>query len=51
MAQWFWRRKILNEPTPFSHFCDYPPFEEDLTLYFNNNYLEFPSPKDALCQV
>jgi hypothetical protein len=32
-------------------FCiyDYLPFEEDMTLYFNN--LEFPLPKDDLCQV
>jgi hypothetical protein len=26
------------------HFCDYLPFEEDLTLSLNN--LEFPLPKD-----
>jgi hypothetical protein len=31
------------------HFCDYLPFEEDLALYFTN--LEFPLPKDYLCQV
>ena len=24
---------FLNEPTPFLHFCDYLPFEEDLALY------------------
>jgi hypothetical protein len=30
-AKWFWRR-FLNDPTPFSHFCDYLPFEEDLTF-------------------
>jgi hypothetical protein len=23
-------------PTPFLHFCDYLPFEEDLALYLNN---------------
>jgi hypothetical protein len=33
------RRKYLNDPTPFLDFCDYPPFEEDFDLYFNN--LEF----------
>jgi hypothetical protein len=43
------KKKILNEPTPFLHFCDYLPFEEDLALYSNN--LEFPLPKDDLCQV
>jgi hypothetical protein len=27
LAQWFWRRRFLNGPTPFLHFCDYLPFE------------------------
>jgi hypothetical protein len=36
--------KILNDPTPFLHFCNYLPFEEDLTLYLNK--LDLPSPKD-----
>ena len=45
LAQWFWRR-FLNDPTPFFHFCDYLPFEEDLALYLNN--LESPLPKDDL---
>jgi hypothetical protein len=49
LAQWFWRRRFLNDPTPFLHFCNYLPFEEDLALYFNN--LEFPLPKDNLYQV
>ena len=31
------------------HFCNYFPFEEDLALNLNN--LEFPLPKDDLCQV
>jgi hypothetical protein len=31
LAQWFSRR-ILNDTTPFSHFCDYLPFEEDPAL-------------------
>jgi hypothetical protein len=48
LAQWFWRR-FLNDPTPFLHFCDYLPFEEDLVIYLNK--LEFPSPKDNLYQV
>jgi hypothetical protein len=29
LAQWFCRKRSLNCPTPFSHFCDYLPFEED----------------------
>jgi hypothetical protein len=33
LAQWFWRRRFLNYPTPFLHFYHYLPFEEDLTLY------------------
>jgi hypothetical protein len=49
LAQWFWRRRFLNDPTPFLHFCDYLPFEEDLALYLNK--LEFPSPKDNVYQV
>jgi hypothetical protein len=36
-------------PTPFLHFCDYLPFEEDLALYLNK--LDFPSSKDNLYQV
>jgi hypothetical protein len=49
MVQWFMRRKYSNDPTLFLHFCDYPPFEEDLVLYLNN--LIFPLPKDDLYQV
>jgi hypothetical protein len=33
LAQWFWRRRFLNDSTPFLHFCDYLPFEVDLALY------------------
>jgi hypothetical protein len=29
------RRKYLNDPTLYLHFCDYPPFEEDLDLHFS----------------
>jgi hypothetical protein len=43
LAQWFLRR-FLNDPTPFLHFCNHLPFEEDLALYLNN--LESPLPKD-----
>jgi hypothetical protein len=49
LAQWFWRRRFLNDPTPFLHFCDYRPFEEDLALYLSK--LEFPLPKYNLHQV
>jgi hypothetical protein len=49
LAHWFWRRRFLYDPTPFFHFCDYLPFEEDLALYLNN--LESPLPKDDLYQV
>jgi hypothetical protein len=48
LAQWLWRR-FLNDPTPFLHFCDYHPFEEDLALYLNK--LDFPSSNDNLYQV
>jgi hypothetical protein len=49
LAQWFWRRRVLNDPISFLHFCDYLPFQEDLALY--SNKLKFPSPKDSLYQV
>jgi hypothetical protein len=49
LAQWFWRRRFLNDPTPFLHFCDYLPLEEELALYLNK--LEFPLPKDNVYQV
>jgi hypothetical protein len=49
LAQWFWRRRFLNDPTQFLHFCDYLQFEEDLVLTLNK--LESPSPKDSLYQV
>jgi hypothetical protein len=49
LAKWFWRKRFLNDPTPFLHYCDYLPFEESLALYLNKP--EFPSPKDTLYQV
>jgi hypothetical protein len=49
LALWFWRKRFLNDPIPFLHFCDYLTFEEGLALYLNK--LEFPSPKDNLYQV
>jgi hypothetical protein len=42
LAQWFWRRRFLNDHTQFSHFCDYLPFEEDQALSLNK--IESPSP-------
>jgi hypothetical protein len=45
---WFLRR-VLNEPNPFLHFCNYLSFEEDLAHNLNN--LEFSIPKDDLYQV
>ena len=30
------RRKYLNDPTLLLHFCDYPPFEEDLDFIWVN---------------
>jgi hypothetical protein len=49
LAQWFWRRRFLKDTTPFLHFYDYLPFEEDLALHLNK--LESPSPQDDLYQV
>jgi hypothetical protein len=42
-------KKILNDPIPFLHFCDYLPLEEDLALYLNKR--EFPSSKHNVYQV
>jgi hypothetical protein len=49
LAQWFWRRRFLNDPTSFLHFCDYLLLEEGLALYLIK--LEFPSPKDDVSKV
>jgi hypothetical protein len=38
----------LGYPTPYLHFCDYLPLEDDLAIYLNK--LEFPSPKDKVYQ-
>ena len=48
-AQWFWRRRFLNAVDVFSLSCYYLTSEKDVTLYLNK--LEFPLPKDVLCQV
>jgi hypothetical protein len=47
LAQWFWRKRFLNDPTLFLDFCDYLPFEKDLALDLYN--FKFPLPKDDLC--
>ena len=47
-SAWFWRR-FLNFVNLFSLFRYYLPFEISMALHLNK--LEFPSPKDALCQV
>jgi hypothetical protein len=44
LAQWFWRRRFLNDTIPFLHFCNYLPFEKGLAKYLNK--LEFTLPKD-----
>ena len=48
LAQWFWRR-FLNFFNVFSLFCIDLPLEKGEDLYLDK--LEFPLPKDALCQV
>ena len=48
-AQWFWRRRFSNFVNVFSLFPNYLPLEKGGALHFNK--LEFPLPKDALCQV
>ena len=49
LAQWFWRRTYQNFVYVFPLFCYFLPLENGWTLYLNK--LEFPSPKDVLCQV
>jgi hypothetical protein len=49
LAQWFWIKYVFNDSTQFLHFCDYLPFEKDLTLHLNK--FEFPIPKDNSYQV
>ena len=49
LAQWFWRRRLLNFVNVFSLFRNYLPLEKGGALHLNK--LESPSAKDALCQV
>jgi hypothetical protein len=46
---WFMPRRFLDDPSTFSHICNYLPFEKDLALYLNK--LEFPLSKNNLYQV
>ena len=49
LAQWLWRRRFFNFVNVFSLFRNYLPLEKGAALHLNK--LEFPSSKDALCQV
>ena len=49
LAQGFWRRRFFNIINVFSLFRNYFPLEKGKALHLNK--LEFPLPKDALCQV
>ena len=49
LAQWFWRRGLLNVVNVFSLFRYYLPLEKGKALYLNK--LESRLPKDALCKV
>ena len=49
MAQWFCRRGFIKVLNVFLLFPNYLPFEKGVALHLNK--IEFPSPKDALCQV
>jgi hypothetical protein len=46
IAKWFLKRRFLNDPTLFFHFCNYLPFEKNLALSLNKS--ESPSPKDDM---
>ena len=50
LAQWFWRRDFfIISSMYFRYFCNNLPLEMGWVLHLNK--LQFPSPKDALCQV
>ena len=48
LAHWFLRRRFSNFVNLFSLFRFYLPLEKDEALHLNK--VEFPSPKDTLCQ-
>ena len=49
LAWWVFRRRFLNFVNVFSLFRNYLPLEKGVTLHMYQ--LEFPSPKDAMCQI
>ena len=49
LALWFWRRRFFNFVNVFSLFHNYLHLEKGVALHLNK--LEYPSTKDALCQV
>ena len=49
LAQWFWRRRLLEFVDVFSLFRIYLPLKKGRALHLNK--LESPLPKDDLCQV
>ena len=49
LAQWLWRRRCFNFINVFSLFRNYLPLQKGRVLRVNKP--EFPSLKDALCQV
>ena len=49
LAQWIWRRRFVNFVNVFSPFRNYFPVEKGRALHLKK--LEFPLPKDDLCQV
>ena len=49
LAQWFLRRRFFNFINVFLLFLNYFILEKGWALHLNK--LEFPSPKDDLCQV
>ena len=48
-AQLFWRRRFLNFVNVFSVLSNYFPLVKGVALHLNK--LEFPSRRDALCQI
>ena len=49
LTLWFRRSRFLNFVNVFTLLCNYLPMENVPALHLNK--LEFPLPKDALCQV
>ena len=49
LGNWFWRKRLSNVDNVFLLIWYHLPLEKGVALHLNK--LEFPSPKDALCQV